>query len=98
MHQQALQDVVPASQMDSPHPAGLVQMRETPLGQFAAQLLQALVARSSHAPPILIRPRLLFRLALSLPVSPASFRLWYIASDFLLVHLCQHGATVIALV
>jgi len=73
--------------MDSPHSAGLVQMCEAPHGQFAAQFLQPLVALSSHAPPILIRPRLLFRLALSLPVSPPSFGLGYVASDFLLVHL-----------
>src|SRR5712692_4916570 len=84
--------------MDASHPAGLVQMREGPLRQFTAQLLQPLVAVSSHTSPILICPLLLFRLPLALPVPPSPLRLGDVTSDFLLMYVLQHGAAVIALV
>src|SRR5271157_4000466 len=98
MHHQPLQDVVPASQVDPPHPAGLIQMSKGSLRQFAAQLLQPLVAFSPYTPPILIGPLLLFRLALALPLPPPAFGLGYVTPDFLFVYLCQYGATVVPLI
>jgi hypothetical protein len=98
VYQQSLQNVVPSSQMNAPHAAGFIQMREASLGQFAAQLLEPLVAFPSHTPPILIRPLLLFRLPLTLPVPPAAFRFGYVASRLLPVQLCQHRAAVITLI
>ena len=39
MHHQSLQDVLAPLQMHSPHAAGFIQVRETSLGQLAAELL-----------------------------------------------------------
>ena len=97
VHQQPLEDVISPSQMDSPHTAGIVQMREASLGQFAPQLLQPLVALSSHSPPILVRPLLLFRLPLALPFPPAPLRFRDVTPDFLIVHFLQYGTAMIAL-
>src|ERR1041385_8894844 len=73
-------------------------MREGSLRQFASQFLQPLVPVSSHTPPILVRPFLLFRFSLALPVPATSLRFGNVAPDFLFVHFRQHRATVIALV
>src|SRR5258708_21738132 len=84
--------------MNAPHSSSLVQMRKGSLRQFAPQFLQPLVAVSSHTSPILVRPFLLFRLPLALPVPPPSLRFGNVTPDFLFVHFRQHRPTVIALV
>src|SRR5947209_10073759 len=84
--------------MDSPHAASLVQMREASLGQLAPQFVQSLVAVTSHSPPIRVRPLLLFRLPLALPVPPAPLRFRNVTPDFLIVHFFQDGAAMIALI
>src|SRR5512144_58222 len=84
--------------MDSSHPTGLIQVREASLRQFAPPFLQPLVALAAHAPPILVRPLLLFRLPLALPVPPTSLRLRNVTPDFLIVHFLQYGAAVVALI
>jgi hypothetical protein len=59
LHQQSLQNVVPAPQMNSSHATGVVHLGKASFGQFAAYLLQPLTAIASYSPPVPVRPLLL---------------------------------------
>src|ERR1022692_2396482 len=83
--------------MRSPHPAGVVAVRETPLDQLASLPKQVLPIRSVHPTPVRID-----RLLLVLFTFPMSVALLFLLRNvrpyFRALHLHQHRTAMVALV
>src|ERR1700674_5904213 len=96
MHQQTLQDVVPAFQMHTSHSAGFVHVRHTAFRQFTSLPLQSLAARPLNSPPVGVH--LLLLVLFPCPFPPPPVRLRNVTTAVYRMQVLHYGFAVVTLV